>query len=447
MKKKSEDKGPKPSRLPDPLKLRSGVIFATIPSLLIIGLWAGAVTYVHLYHYNLQVDEGLVPVLGIVTSIAIAFKLYVSYQRYQDARNQWSRLRICIRNLARLIWCNVPDGPRQRPKVPPPTQIQVEQKLREDLLSKASAIRLLVGFAFALKHHVRREYGTEWPDVRARVGFLPTFARRGPPSQVSVSQSLYTSMDPEKGLPAVPQKRFSTAPALWLSSLFSKEEVAKRQKEQEHHNILVAHQNLPLEILSFLGSYVDLLNSERKLEGGLAGTLHTELGTLNEILGRCEVLMGESMPLPYTVIISQIKWLFMLLLPFQLLQAMSWITIPAVVIISFSLLGLSSAASTLSNPFSPAITPTTLPLDQICTNLSIEIDTICSSTHSPSYSNYAMSGMMGMAGEKGGVGWMYLKGNKPLAPLVKKDFADCVKNLSISDILEVMRMRVEIPET
>ncbi|KAF3240577.1 hypothetical protein TWF217_000754, partial [Orbilia oligospora] len=63
MKKKSEDKGSKPSRLPDPLKLRSGVIFATIPSLLIIGLWAGAVTYVHLHHYNLQVDEGLVPVL------------------------------------------------------------------------------------------------------------------------------------------------------------------------------------------------------------------------------------------------------------------------------------------------------------------------------------------------------------------------------------------------
>ncbi|KAF3179292.1 hypothetical protein TWF788_007094 [Orbilia oligospora] len=397
MKKKSEDKGSKPSRLPDPLKLRSGVIFATIPSLLIIGLWAGAVTYVHLHHYNLQVDEGLVPVLGIIASIAIAFKLYV------------------------------------------------EQKLREDLLSKASAIRLLVGFAFALKHHVRGEYGTEWPDVRARVGFLPTFARRGPPSQVSVSQSLYTSMDPEKGLPAVPNKRFSTA--LWLSSLFTKEEVAKRQKEQEHHNILVAHQNLPLEILSFLGSYVDLLNSERKLEAGLACTLHTELGVLNEILGKCEGLMSENMPLPYTVIISQIKWLFMLVLPFQLLQAMSWITIPAVVIISFSLLGLSSAASTLSAPFSSTPTPTSLPLDQLCTNLSIEIDTICSSMHSPSYSNYAMSGMMVMAGEKGGVGWMYLKGNKPLAPLVKKDFADCVKNLSISDILEVMRMKVEIPET
>ncbi|KAF3217435.1 hypothetical protein TWF106_007944 [Orbilia oligospora] len=390
MKKKSEDKGSKPSRLPDPLKLRSGVIFATIPSLLIIGLWAGAVTYVHLHHYNLQVDEGLVPVLGIIASIAIAFKLYVSYQRYQDAR-------------------------------------------------------LLVGFAFALKHHVRGEYGTEWPDVRARVGFLPTFARRGPPSQVSVSQSLYTSMDPEKGLPAVPNKRFSTA--LWLSSLFTKEEVAKRQKEQEHHNILVAHQNLPLEILSFLGSYVDLLNSERKLEAGLACTLHTELGVLNEILGKCEGLMSENMPLPYTVIISQIKWLFMLVLPFQLLQAMSWITIPAVVIISFSLLGLSSAASTLSAPFSSTPTPTSLPLDQLCTNLSIEIDTICSSMHSPSYSNYAMSGMMVMAGEKGGVGWMYLKGNKPLAPLVKKDFADCVKNLSISDILEVMRMKVEIPET
>ncbi|KAF3911644.1 hypothetical protein AA313_de0202031 [Arthrobotrys entomopaga] len=127
---------------------------------------------------------------------------------------------------------------------------------------------------------------------------------------------------------------------------------------------------------------------------------------------------------------------------------MSWITIPAVVMIAFSLLGLSAAASTLTHPFNhlPS-SATSLPLDRICTHLEIEIDTICSATHQPSFSNYVFTGMhMMVAGEKAGVGWMYLKGNKPLAPLVKKDFADCVKNLSISDILEVMKMKVEVPE-
>ncbi|EPS41331.1 hypothetical protein H072_4771 [Dactylellina haptotyla CBS 200.50] len=387
--------------------------------------------------------------LSIVASIAIAFKLYVSYQRYQDARGQWSRLRITTRNLARLIWLNIPDGPRIRPKTTPPTQTQVEQKLREDLLSKASVIRLLVGFVFALKHHVRREYGTEWPDVRSRVGYLPTFARRAHPTQVSVSQSLYISMDdPEKGLPAIPTaRRISTAPALWLQSLFSKEEVAKRQQNMQNHKSMIAYQNLPLEILSFLGSYADSLNYEKKLVNGLAICFHQELATLNEILGKCEGLMEAHMPLPYTVIIAQIKWLFLILLPFQLLQAMSWITVPAVVMTAFSLLGLSAAASTLSNPFGATQSPTSLPLDEICTAISIEVDTICSATHQPSFSNFVFTGMhMMVAGEKDGVGWMYLKGNKPLAPLVKKDFGDCVKSLSIGDILEVMKMKVEMPE-
>ncbi|KAF3906600.1 hypothetical protein ABW20_dc0108784 [Dactylellina cionopaga] len=257
--------------------------------------------------------------------------------------------------------------------------------------------------------------------------------------------------DPEKGLPAVPEgRRFSSAPALWVQNIFSKEEASKKEKNKQHAHSMIPHQNLPLEILSFLGSYADSLNGEKKLEGGLAFAFHQELATLNDILGQCEALMEPYMPLPYTIIISQIKWLFLLLLPFQLLQAMSWIAIPAVVIISFSLLGLSSAASTLSKPFHPSkYTPTasTLPLEDICTTLSIEIDTICSATHQPSYSNYVFTGMhMMVAGEKGGVGWMYLKGNKPLAPLVKKDFAECVKSLSISDILEVMKMKVEMPD-
>ncbi|KAF3933869.1 hypothetical protein ABW19_dt0202439 [Dactylella cylindrospora] len=376
--------------------------------------------------------------LGIVTSIAIAFKLYVSYQRFQEAREQWTRLTVSIRNLARLIWFNVPDGLRIRAKAPPPTQIQVEQKLREDVLAKASVIRLLGGFAFALKHHLREEYGIDYTDIRGRVGYLPTFARHGPHKALSVSQSIYQSIDPEKGLPAIPTR--ASADTGWVTNLFSNTEEKQKQKAKT----TIAQQNLPLEILSFLGSYADSLNCERKMEAGLCLAFHDELRILNDVLGRCERLTEDSMPLSYMVIISQIKWLFLLLLPFQLLQAMSWITIPAVLITAFTLLSLSSASTTLSHPFSPSTSsPNTIPLDNICANLSIELDTICSSTHQPisSYSNYGV----GMA-EKGGVGWMYLKGNRPLAPLVKKDFAECVKSLSLSDILEVMGMKVEMPE-
>ncbi|KAJ6263358.1 hypothetical protein Dda_1921 [Drechslerella dactyloides] len=474
--------------LPYPLRLRSGVIFATLPGLLLVGFWSAAVTYVHLYHYNLQVDEGLVSLLGLVTAIAIAFKLCAGYHRYQDARTQWTRLTICIRNLARLIWFNVPDGPRaplqqshacsaKSGPWPPPTQMQVERKLREDLLCKASAIRLLVGFAVALKRHVRGEYGTEWPDVRSRVGYLPTLARRGPQTQISVSQTLYTTMDPEKGLPAIPPPTSTS----WPRSLFSTPPPHPPPHPQPAvipSNTAITQHNLPLEILGFLGSYAGYLACERKLSGsgGLSGAVQRELATLGDILGRCEALLEEgSMPLPYTVIIAQIKWLFLLLLPFQLLQAMNWLTIPAAVILAFTLLGLSSAAASLATPFS-ASDATALPLDIACTTLAIEIDALTSSplAHQPlvtAHSSYytaaaeaedvepkysekpkpanTCTGTGGAAGGECGSSvpaWMYLKGNRPLGPLVKKDFAECVRSLSVGDILEVMKMKGEMPE-
>ncbi|KAF3924840.1 hypothetical protein ABW21_db0203909 [Orbilia brochopaga] len=482
--------------LPYALRLRSGVIFATLPSLLLVGFWSGAITYVHLYHYNLQVDEGLVPLLGLVTAIAISFRLWASYIRYQDARTQWTRLTICVRNLARQIWFNVPDGPRTPLHVhgcaaksgpwPPPTQTQVEHKLREDLLCKASAIRVLVGFVFALKRHLRGEYGTEWPDVRSRVGFLPTLARRGPQTQISVSQTLYSTMDPEKGLPAIPAHSSS-----WPRSLFSTPPPnpnAQPAVIPSNTYAAITQHNLPLEILGFLGSYVGHLACERKMagSGGLGAVVQAELATLEDIFGRCEALLQEeSMPLSYIVVISQIKWLFLLLLPFQLLQAMSWITIPAAVIVAFALLSLSSAAASLSHPF--ALTSLSIPLDGICTTLAIQIDTLTASplAHQPlvsAHSSYYIASPdsdddekkpgfnekqnpIGMAigvsmgvngtgnvhmigGECGGSvpAWMYLKGNRPLGPLVKKDFAECVRSLSVGDILEVMKMKGEMPE-
>ncbi|EWC46338.1 hypothetical protein DRE_04509 [Drechslerella stenobrocha 248] len=494
MQQESQPEARRSWRLPDPLRLRSGVVFVTLPSLLLAGFWSAAVTYVHMYQYKLQVDEGLVPLLGIVTSLAIAFKLWASYRRYQDACTEWARLKTSTRNLTRIIWFNVPAGPRTpapsssypyKPG-PPPTHMQVERELREDLLSKASAIRLLVGFAFALKHHVRQEYGTEWPDVRSRVGYLPTLARRGPQAQISVSQSLYAAMDPEKGLPAIPPPGANSWPrALFFTSSGSSptstspptSASAQQQGQQNQHqqqpmaessaNTSIAQHNLPLEILAFLGSYAGHLVSEGKMEypgggGGVGRAFQAEMAVLNDVLGRCEALMGESMPLPYAVVVSQIKWLFLLLLPFQLLQAMTWITVPAVVIISFALLGLSQAATAISHPFT---SPTLLPLDATCTALAIETDAICSSPHAhqpiiaahSSYYSAATDPTTEKSGEgnhphphahthTGAPAWMYLKGNRPLGPLVNKDFAECVRCLSVGDILEVMKMKGEMPE-
>lgn len=50
----------------------------------------------------------------------------------------------------------------------------MEDLIKEELLTKATAVRILVGFAYALKHHLRGEFGTDWDDLKDLIGFLPT---------------------------------------------------------------------------------------------------------------------------------------------------------------------------------------------------------------------------------------------------------------------------------
>lgn len=110
---------------------------------------------------------------------------------------------------------------------------------------------------------------------------------------MTVSQSLYTSIDPEKNLPAIPSSDSATG---WAHNLFSNKEDARNQKVKT----TIAQQNLPLEILSFLGSYASNIHTEKRIEGGLTHAFHSELRRLNEALGKCEMLMQPSMPVRIT---------------------------------------------------------------------------------------------------------------------------------------------------
>lgn len=70
--------------------------------------------------------------------------------------------------------------------------------------------------------------------------------------------------------------------------------------------------------------------------------LVSAVATLNEVLTGTERVLETPLPAAYTIAISQITWVYVLLLPFQLFSYLGWITIPGSIgnhILMLSLLG------------------------------------------------------------------------------------------------------------
>lgn len=65
------------------------------------------------------------------------------------------------------------------------------------------------------------------------------------------------------------------------------------------------------------------------------------IASLNDVLTGTERVLTTPLPIAYTIAISQITWVYVFLLPFQLLSVpnMGWVTIPAAVAAAYIILG------------------------------------------------------------------------------------------------------------
>ncbi|KAI9331067.1 Bestrophin, RFP-TM, chloride channel-domain-containing protein [Obelidium mucronatum] len=96
---------------------------------------------------NLPNSTLLLSLLGTTVSLLLAFRVNTAYDRFWEGRKVWSTLHLNIRQTARLIcvYC--------KPKN------DSEDDRRE------TALKLLIGFASAVKHELRNENGSRYSDL------------------------------------------------------------------------------------------------------------------------------------------------------------------------------------------------------------------------------------------------------------------------------------------
>jgi len=73
---------------------------------------------------------------------------------------------------------------------------------------------------------------------------------------------------------------------------------------------------------------VKLVSTTSEIWATFANISVSGLATLNEVLTGTERVLDTPLPIAYTIAISQIAWIYVLVLPFQLYTTLQWVTIP-----------------------------------------------------------------------------------------------------------------------
>lgn len=380
------------SKWPYFLRLHGSVLPKMIIPLFFLGGWATAITCINrLVYPGFGIDSVLLTVLGFVVGLALSFRSTTAYERYSEGRRYWAQLILTSRNLARLIWIHGQERHSESAELG-----------KTDLLAKLAALQLINAFAVSLKHRLRFEPSTDYPDLAPLLGNLHTLA--GEADQSNLQQRKVSALKSAGLYLGVPMAESNPR------------KLIKRSKENLG--------NTPLEILSYLAAYFEEIFSNKTLAVPIHQTMAmNNLTLLTDVLTGVERVVNTPLPVAYSISIAQITWAYVVALPFQLVPKLEWVTIPATIVAGYIILGLAQIGRELENPFGQDVND--LPLDSYCHELATDIDAL---TSRPAPLNVEA--------------WMREKGSKVLWPLSTWEFK-AWETRSVDDIRAALKAKAQ----
>ncbi|KAL2175910.1 Bestrophin, RFP-TM, chloride channel-domain-containing protein [Thermothelomyces heterothallicus CBS 202.75] len=346
----------KHSKWPIFLQMHGSILPKLILPLLAVAMWSTWITCIHVLVTPISIGSVLLTVLGFVVGLGLSFRSSTAYERYAEGRKYWAQLILASQNLGRTFWLHT----AERSDVP---EDQKEEYKRRDVLERLTAMNLIVAFSVALKHRLRFEPYTCYEDISSLVSHLRTFAQAA------------TQEDHDNAQRTLRRHGFFKSVGEYLGVSFAESNPRKAVKKAGR-----PLGNLPLEILSYLASYVDELALSGRLPVPMQQTnAYNNIAALNDVLVGTERVLNTPLPIAYSIAIAQITWVYILVLPFQLLGTVgdqTWITIPATVVAAYIILGILFIGREIENPFGQDVND--LPLEAYCAQIASEMDIMAS---------------------------------------------------------------------
>ena len=363
------------------------------------------------YGKKLGLSNSVTPLLSLVLGLLLTARSNQAYARWENGRTTFTSMTSNVRSLSRSVWINIGSfGPRREassashPTVDPTLTEQEHQ-------AKERALRLMVAFVVAAKHHVRREYGCDYRDLssllppkfleKASHGFSAepspvdgsNSGRRIPSIQEPASEEydrlaedhsgtkqgskiwLFSRLRPK---PAPDREAATSAPAQAArTTATATNERAPLLRRPTHLStastavIMASYLEkpslpLPLVIAHQLSLYFALCKKKGLLEAiGPAGFngLQASVAALVKDFTACEKLAAIPVPVVQGIHLKQAVSLYLLTLPFTLVEVLGWKMVPFVSLCAFTLIGIEGIASELEQPF--GMDSGDLPLDLV----------------------------------------------------------------------------------
>ncbi|KAK6840148.1 hypothetical protein PG987_006014 [Apiospora arundinis] len=329
----------KHSKWPVFLQMHGSIMPKMLIPMIIVGAWSSLLCCFTLLKwvpgFDLGIDSVLLTVTGFVVASALSLRSSTAYERYAEGRRYWGQLTLNCQTLGRVIWLHVRNRPGEE---------------KESLLEKLTAMNLLVAYCVALKHKLRFEPYTHYEDLQDLVEHLDTLGKTATESGVFEPKepNFFKAAGERLGL------NFATS---------NPRKVIKRAREEG--------------ILCYIASYIDDKVEEATLPSpGLQTVAWAAITAINDCMVNTERVLNTPLPIAYSIAISQITWVYVLLLPFQLLPRLGWVTIPANMLAAYIILGLLFIGREVENPFGNDVND--LPLELFCENIVEDLQAITS---------------------------------------------------------------------
>jgi putative membrane protein len=130
---------------------------------------------------------------------------------------------------------------------------------------------------------------------------------------------------------------------------------------------LGASANPPLTISLEMSQWIQHHQSHGRIDAVTAQGLEIQVRTLLDNQGGCERILRTPIPFAYAVHIKQLVMLYLVALPFVLVNEMDWVAIPLTGVIAFGLLGIEEAGVEIEDPFGDD--PNDLPIEAMCATI------------------------------------------------------------------------------
>jgi putative membrane protein len=139
--------------------------------------------------------------------------------------------------------------------------------------------------------------------------------------------------------------------------------------------------NLPHALMLDMGADLAHCLRERRIDPYLVPAIDASLSAMTGVAAACERIRGTPIPFSYTLLLHRTAYLYCVLLPFGLVDAIGDLTPLVTLLVAYTFFGLDALGDEIEEPFGTS--DHDLPLEAICRTIEIDLRTALGDTDLP----------------------------------------------------------------